>query len=79
MGFSFFSLSSEASILDRALRLELDSARQAPGGRRGHMMLPPTFILVVALCLGLHDRLAQDETDEGTCSGSGGSSRVPRF
>ena len=29
MGFSFFSLSSEASILDRALRLELDSARQA--------------------------------------------------
>jgi 2-dehydro-3-deoxyglucarate aldolase/4-hydroxy-2-oxoheptanedioate aldolase len=29
MGFSFFSLSSEASILDRALRSTLESARQA--------------------------------------------------
>jgi len=29
MGFSFFAISSEASILDRALRTELDSARHA--------------------------------------------------
>jgi 2-dehydro-3-deoxyglucarate aldolase/4-hydroxy-2-oxoheptanedioate aldolase len=29
MGFSFFSLSSEASILDRSLRLALDSAHQS--------------------------------------------------
>jgi hypothetical protein len=29
MGFTFFSLSSEARILDQALRLALDSAHEA--------------------------------------------------
>jgi 2-keto-3-deoxy-L-rhamnonate aldolase RhmA len=34
IGFSFFSLSSEARILDQALRMALDSAHQAARAAR---------------------------------------------